>query len=551
MRLSSAKIAALLFFAIFAVMLAFHGNRLVATNDDGIVLESAQRMAQGARPYVDFFGYMSPGSYWMQSLMFRVFGISLWAGRLIVIADFSLQCSLLFWLVARLSDSRAAAAAVLVTFAGFQIADPSFLTAQHRWDSATVALAGLCLMIKRRTVQDQPAAPGYDAESGPSDPAVTGAAGSSRACASGALLAAAAWCTPSLGLIGAVAFAWLAIKRERRRDTIPFLGGAAVVTLAALGTLAASGSLMAFLHQMAWLRQNYSTVNVLPYGSVIGGYRALLEGTSGIGELIVRIVVVICVALPAILPPLAMLLWGFALWRKTAPVEHRDALVLLLASTATLVITTFPRADVMHLAFIAALPYALAGSALARLLPARTAITVAMTSMLMASIFAANYFHGWQESARVQSPAGVLRVPMDQSANVERLMAEVHPGDSLFVYPYMPLQYFLTQARNPTRFSYLAPGMMTRAEEMETLAELQVRPPQWLLYLQLSPEEFLRVFPHGSGLNWRFDTLEEWLRANYKPVENPGVTVAGYGLWRRTTGPGATDIAESTSQRPR
>ena len=509
--LTSGRIAIAVFLTVFAVVLAFHGNRMVPTNDEGIVLESAQRMAQGARPYVDFFGYMSPGSYWMQSLVFQVFGISLWAGRVIVIADFALQCALLFWLVARLSASRPAAAAVVLTFAGFQIADPSFLTAQHRWDSATLALAGLCLLTANRTAL--------------------------RVCASGILLAAATWCTPSMAVVGGVAVAWLAISKERRADMLPFLGGAAVITVAALGALAATGSLAAFFTQMAWLRQNYSSVNILPYGSVIGGYRNLLEGTSGVGELVVRMVVVICVALPAILPPLAILLWGFALWRRTAPTEHRGTIQLLLLATIGLVITAFPRADVMHLAFIAALPYALAGAGLARLLPARAGVTLAMASLLMAAIFAGNYFRGWQETARVPSPAGVLRVPLDQVAGMQKLMADVQPGQGLFVYPYMPLHYFLTQTRNPTRFSYLAPGMMTRTEEMETLAELQVRPPEWLLYLQLTPEEFLRVFPNGSNLNWRFDTLEEWLRGHYQPVENPGVNVAGYGLWRRNALP--------------
>ncbi len=67
---------------------------------------------------------------------------------------------------------------------------------------------------------------------------------------------------------------------------------------------------------------------------------------------------------------------------------------------------------------------------------------------------------------------------------------------------------------------------MTSTEEMETLAQLQSRPPEWLLYLELTPKEFLRVFPHGSGLNWRFDTLEAWMRSNYRVVDDPGVNVA-------------------------
>ena len=85
------------------MLLAMHGQRMVMTNDEGIVLESAQRMAAGGRIYVDFFGYMSPGSYWLQALVFKLLGVALWTGRLIVILDFALQCALVYWLAARLS----------------------------------------------------------------------------------------------------------------------------------------------------------------------------------------------------------------------------------------------------------------------------------------------------------------------------------------------------------------------------------------------------------------------------------------------------------------
>src|SRR5947209_3917152 len=133
----NAKYALGVFLCVAALLLLIHGNRFVLTNDEGILLEPAQRLSEGARPYVDFFGYMSPGSYWIQAALYRMLGTGFWVGRIPVIAGLSLQAALMFWLVARLASRRTAAAAVLV-FVGFQIADPAFLTAQHRWDSATL-----------------------------------------------------------------------------------------------------------------------------------------------------------------------------------------------------------------------------------------------------------------------------------------------------------------------------------------------------------------------------------------------------------------------------
>jgi 4-amino-4-deoxy-L-arabinose transferase-like glycosyltransferase len=511
-------IAAAIFLSVAALLLIFHGQRMVLTNDEGIVLESAQRMAAGSRLYVDFFGYMSPGSYWLQTLVFRLLGIALWTGRLIVILDFALQCSLVYWLTARLASWRAATTVTLI-FAGFQVADPAFLTSSHRWDSATFALAGLCLAVS----------------------AVRNHRGWWRWAASGAALAAAAWCTPSVAIVAVVAAVWLAASRERRGHLFPLLGGAAAIGVAGIAALASTGSLGAFFAQMAWLRRNYSGVNVLSYGSIIGGYHALLEGSHGILEMTVRMILIGCVALPAILPALSILLGGFALGRGKAG-EQRDVLTLLLPAVAALAITAFPRADVMHLAFIAALPYALAGSALANLLPARAASWLALGSMVLAAVFASNYIRGWRESSPVSSPAGTLQVAREQAPDIQRLMQQVHSGDSLFVYPYMPVEYFVTQARNPTRYSYLMPGMMTRSQETEALGELEARPPEWLLYMPLSREELLRVFPNGAGLDWHFPELESWMQRNYRPVDDPPVSVGGYRLWRRAPAPEASAL---------
>ncbi len=59
--------AVLVFFAVLALLAILQGSRFLLTNDEGIMLEPAQRVAAGAHPYVDFFGYMSPGSYWIQA----------------------------------------------------------------------------------------------------------------------------------------------------------------------------------------------------------------------------------------------------------------------------------------------------------------------------------------------------------------------------------------------------------------------------------------------------------------------------------------------------
>ncbi|HEX5103230.1 MAG TPA: hypothetical protein VFV87_05435, partial [Pirellulaceae bacterium] len=208
-----------------AFLLAIHGSRFVQTNDEGILLEPAQRIAAGESPYVDFFGYMSPGSYWIQAVVFRLFGVSLVTGRIPVIVGFSLQCGILLWLVSRLATLRAA---ILVTlfFFGLQIGDPSFLTAQHRWDSGTLAPLAVCFAYESH----QRASLAWSA-------------------AAGALLATAAWCTPSMALVIVPVAAWFAWLRNWRA-LAAVTAGIAFVSAAAVLLLIAEGSLGAFVQQL-------------------------------------------------------------------------------------------------------------------------------------------------------------------------------------------------------------------------------------------------------------------------------------------------------------
>jgi len=509
-KTNASKNATAIFLIAFAFLFWFQGNRFVLTNDEGILLEPARQVAEGARPYVDFFGYMSPGSYWIQAALFKMFGVALWVGRLPVLLGLSLQCACIFWLTQRLASKRAGWAAVVVFF-GFQIADPSVLTAQHRWDSAALALAALTLAV-----------------------AAAADGGHWLAWAgSGALLAAAAWCTPSMALIAVVEVAWLVCSPVRRKACVAVLGGMAIVMGAAVGWLAAQGSLRAFVDQMLWLQKNYASVNVMPYGSVIGGYHALFADAST-AERMLRGILVFCLALPAILPPLGGILWGWTYRSKKMPEDAKPLLALLLPASAAMVATAFPRADITHLGFIVALPYVLVASAFARILSRRAGAILSFTAIPFAILFSLNGIASWFSTRALDTPVGRIRVEPGLLPEMQKLMATVQPGNTLYVHPYMPVNYFVTRAGNPTRYSFLAPGMMTKVEEAQALRELQANPPEWILYMTLTRDEFLRVFPSAGGLDNRFQSVEGWLEKNYAPVEGVNVNIGGYRLMRRS-----------------
>jgi hypothetical protein len=222
------------------------------------------------------------------------------------------------------------------------------------------------------------------------------------------------------------------------------------------------------------------------------------------------------------------------LWRRKVSGDRHPVAVLLLLASGALIVGLSPRADVTHLVFVAALPYVLAGAALSVWIPVRARAPLGICAALLAAVFASNSFNTLRATSIVASPVGNLRVNDAQRSAMVALFATVRAGDPLFVYPYMPMHYFLTQARNPTEFSFLSPGMATNRDALAALATLQARPPEWVLFLKISREEYLRVVPEGAGTEWRYEALEDWIEKNYAPLTDSSVVVSGYELRRWT-----------------
>ena len=507
-RFTELHMALIAFAVVFAGLCGWQASRLeLGTIDEGIILDAAQRIVTGQRPYIDFFGYMSPGSYWIQAAVFRVFGISMWAARIPVLFDAALQCILVFWLARALLKQRAAFACAAI-FLWLEIWDLRMLTAQHRFDSATFALASIACAWHAR--------------------------GESRIrwmLGSGVLFAAAVVCTPALILLALPLIAWMVWDSATRKLTPAWIGGAAAVAAATVAVLWRQGVLVACIDQMFWLCRNYSGINVVRYGTVNGGLAELLHGGSGI-EMLVRGLAVFWILIPAAIPLVGVAWAAWSIVRRSGDMRRVSALVLLAACVIALLASTAPRPDVTHLAYVIALPFVLCFAAIAGMRNRRLQGLIVVVFSLAAVISIPGWASSLTETA-VSTPVGRVRVSGAEKQAVSALLTAVRPGDSIFVHPYLPLLYFLTQARNPTRYSYLAPGMMTEKEASDALTELQTHPPDWILYLHLEPDSYLRVFPTADPQRVRYPGIERWIAAHYEPTD---VAVDGYRLMRRTEG---------------
>jgi Dolichyl-phosphate-mannose-protein mannosyltransferase len=510
--------------AVTSLLLWLYGDLLVFTNDEGILLEAAQRMLRGQKLYVDFFGYMSPGSYWLHELALRLFGATLRSGRIVMILGFAVQCAFVLWLTSHFT-SRSVAWACATFFIVFQISQPALLIPNHRIDSAAISLVSIAFCLqgfwtaKRRWW-----------------------------IAGGASVVLATLCTPSIALVAMVTVGWLLCRRELRCYFWSYAGGVLFAAVLFIGIMASTGILLPFLNQMVWLRTNYSEVNWMRYGSIIGGYSASFRNLSPSGYLI-HLGILVCFALPAILPILVLAGWVveyFSRRQRQQSLPKGLPVWYLLACVVAYVTSTLPRPDITHLAFVAALSYALAAILIGRYLSVVSQTVVLVLLLPWAAAVGGRIVVNARGLEKLESAVGTLRVNPADADGLKRLQLFVKPGDRIFVHPYMPLLYFLTQAENPSRFSFLAPGMMSEREERTALLELQAKPPKSVLYLRLEREEFLRIFPNAARLDHRFRNLERWIELNYSPLDPP-LSVAGYELWTRRTAPDVSASAESPS----
>lgn len=474
------------------------GQRLFLTNDEGIYFDGARRILAGQAPYRDFFTYIGPGAFWNTAAAFRAFGVTLGAAHALLVAEFSLIAACLWWMTAQL-ESRVAGLGLAVFYVAEMASLPDMLTVNHRLDSAALsAAAGTALM--------------YGARSG---------ARWAWAVAGG-LAAYAAWTTPSMILVLAPMLGWAAYERRWTGAGL-FTAGAAGVSAAVAGVLAAQGALIPMVRAMLWASANYAGPNRFAYGSVLGGYGMLFRDVHGVAVVGTGLAVVLLVV-PALVPIFAAA--GLAIFLK----QPNDPRVWWLAACAAGgVASGAPRMDIPHLAYGGAFALVIVVCALMRLpFHTRARILVALGAVAVVMVYAAVMQRAGLE--KIESRVGTLYGDHYTLRLVRELERTVAPGESFFSFPYAPLAYFLTQGANPTRYSYLQPGMMTDQQEETALAELRIAPPRKVLYFDLNPEEVLRVCPTTDPKRLRFKKIEGWLSENYTPDEQLSRANLGYQL---------------------
>jgi 4-amino-4-deoxy-L-arabinose transferase-like glycosyltransferase len=477
--------------------------------DEGIVLEGAQRVLRGEVPYRDFFSFYTPGSYYLVAFLFRVFGDSLAVARTSV-AVAGATCSVVTYLLARRVCTRGSSlfAAALATIAGFAY---RFLVL-HNWYSTVLA----CLAIYSAVRLLESRKPVW-------------------AFATGFLMSLTVLFEQSkgAGLILGLGLGFLTVRAMGRRLLLPrselltlAVGFALPLTFTFL-YFGAQHSAGIMVQDWLWPLHHYGQANRVAYGSQnwTDQARDLVFHTDSVWLRTVKILIVSTGFIVPVLPVIAVGLfvyWAAQMRRgKDAPAKS-SYYVLICASAAGLLVSVLAvRADIIHLMYLAPLWYVVLAWLLDspelhnRLLVAfrpflATLVTIAFGTMGFAILLNAIGAHNRFETRR-----GMIRTAQKDTV-IEYVQAHVAPEEEVLVYPYLPLYYYLTGTRSPSRYDYFQPGMNTPEQAQEILASLQSQNVKAVLFEPAFAEKIANSWPGTPLRAIAEDSLAEYIAHNYR-----------------------------------
>ena len=527
---SSERLLALLVFVITLAYLLLFRRYTDLDPDEGIVLAGAERILRGQVLYRDFFSFFTPGSYYFLAGLFRLFGSSFLLART-ALALMGGVISLTTYLLARRACSRGVA--LLVAGLVSLTCLPYRFLVLHNWDSTL--WAGLALYCAVRWMESSKIENGK-AKSGKGsifefrfsifDPALWALAAGSFAS-----LTFLFEQSKGAGLIVGLGVGLMAIGSFRRpaaggpaenrksetensnsetgnseregrspqsqpRKANPqppssafrllpsaywFLAGLAWPIVLTFLYFSAKQSLSPMLADWFWPLGHYSRANRVPYGYQNWSESAV-HSLFFSGPWLERVVATLTLSPCILVPVLPLFSCGLLVYwfsrRRDKSDAKRAYYVLINATLAGLLLSVvLVRADIVHFMYLGPLFYLVLAWVMdgrdipifptAR--PFLSAFLVVAFGLLAMPLLLRNI----RTPFRVESRRGTITTPGKDTV-IDFVQAHIPPGGEVLVYPYLPLYYYLTGTRSPTRYEYFQPGMHTRQQAREMVSELAV-----------------------------------------------------------------------------
>lgn len=504
-------LTAFLILCFSALHFSFFYSYTLMNGDEGIILQGAQRILQGEVLYRDFFAFITPGSYYWTAFFFKVFGSSIGVGRTVLLIEGALL-SVLTYLLARRVCSRWSAflASALVTLTGL----PNRFLVLHNWDSTLWAfLTMYCAVIYLQNPR--------------------------RLWLFAAGLFAAVTClfeqSKGAGIVlglGLAAIILVTTDREMRsltnlRLVAAFIVGFALPLLFTFVYFGMHHALFQMFQDWLWPLRNYSAANTTSYGFVTlyPSDRADVYSEPWPSRLFVMLITGPWFIIPAL--PIfgagVLLYWVQKKWRASRTESARAYYIVISASVVGLLLSIFAtgRPDFTHLVYISPILFVILAwiidgqmwpSIIRRVMPVVVFILVLSClgfglSLLSQPLNAVHTLHTRRGTLRSVKPDEV----------VDYVQKNVRAGETMLVYPYLPLYYYLTGTFSPSRYEYLQPGLHTPEQFQELARAIEADQTQMILFEPSFREKAPTAFPATPTeiLNGK-DPMADYISSHYR-----------------------------------
>jgi hypothetical protein len=494
--------------------------------DEGISLQGAQRVLAGQLPYRDFFSCLTPGSFYALALLFRIFGSSLVVAR-IALALAGAILSLITYLLARrvCSCTVALLMAGLATFTSL----PYRFLILHNWDSTLVACLSIYCAV--RLLEGPNLKWAFALGSFVSITVLfEQSKGAGLFLGLGAGFLAVFFLERSTFCRGAPSKLCLGGNLFRRRYGLALAFGLGWPLAITFGYFTAQHATSAMLADWLWPLQHYSQMNRVPYGYQ-NWTDAARHAIFASGSLPVRLILALTMSIGLWIPVLPILAvghsayWIFRTWRShEINAKSRYYIVVTAGFVGMALSTALTRADIFH--FICLQPLnclMLAWLIEARDIPGRLVKSVqpvlaGYVVMALLSVGMIPLLNVLSAHERLETRRGIVTT-REENRIVEYVQARVPPGETLLVYPYSVMYYYLTGTFSPSRYDYFAPGMNTSEQAEEIVRGLASGRVKVVLYDISFAEIVPHFWPGTPATALAHDPVGDYVMAQYRTCQ--------------------------------
>jgi hypothetical protein len=481
--------------------------------DEGTLMTNAVRVAEGELPFRDFFEVSGLGTFYWLAIFFKLLGTTWLASRICLLLTTTGIVVLLFYLARRLRFGMGLMPAIFFV----AVSRDHWNMISHHMDSTLFGLLAFALLL---LWMDAPR------------PFILFLAGAAAGLTTWCMLTKGALLCLSLVLLLAILYR----GESCLRGLLTLLGGYLLVIVSVLALFWRAGGLSGLIDDnLLWPLANYTGVNAAPYGlgfrqlcwDSLGGFRLAFPPVTTMAiSAFLSVPFLVVLGLPVLLAILCLPHRRVAFCRTTLPYWLAGGAFWL---------SEMHRIDLGHLVFgcpiFVMLAFYLWSQARGKLaywalqFVGACGVVLAMQNPIVAM----------SAPTTIYTRRGVVRDVFSADLPVLQFLNErLRPGESVFVYPYTPLYYFLSAGKDPTRYTTLVYGFNTEEQFRDAIGTLGTNQVRYVVWDRSSPQWLHRVFPAYRDPPQNKLIMEPYLEAHYRVV---GGTESGLQFLERRDSP--------------